>query len=104
MGSPWRTCDESGERLPADPLGGGIGRDQLGMGGFELLQFAVEGVVVGVGDLGGVEHVVAILVMPDQLAELRQPPFHVRRPACARGVDSATEPPPTPRGHPPTGT
>src|SRR5690606_10442637 len=41
----------------ADALGGGVGGDELGKAPFELDELADEGVVLGVRDLGRVEHV-----------------------------------------------
>jgi len=50
-------------------LGGGIGRDQLGVRGFDALELVHEGVVLGVGDLGSVEDVIKMLVMAEFGAE-----------------------------------
>ena len=55
--------------LPADALRGRIGRDQLGMLSFELLQLVHELVELGVGDLRIVEHVVAVFVVPNFIAQ-----------------------------------
>ena len=65
--------DDDGEffaRPGADALGGRIGREQFGMRGFERLEPAHQGVVLGVGQLGGVEDVVEIVVAVYLLAEL----------------------------------
>ena len=64
---------EAGQRLAADALGGRVGRDQFGMRCLQLLELAEESVVVGVGDLGAVEDVVAVLVMADQCPQLLDP-------------------------------
>ena len=45
----------------ADPLGGTLGRQQLGVGRFERLQLAKQPVVLRVGDLRRVEHVVGVV-------------------------------------------
>ena len=62
--------EKSFARLAADTLRGGIRRDQLGMGGLELLQFLHQPVEFGVADLGIVENVVAILVIANLVAKL----------------------------------
>ena len=64
-----RRFDESLARLAADALRGGVGRDQFGMFGFELLQLDHELVEFGVGDFGIVENVVAVLVVADFLPQ-----------------------------------
>ena len=53
----------------ARPLGGGIGGDEFGVGGFELDELLVEGVVFGVADEGGIEDVVAVEVVVELVAE-----------------------------------
>ena len=53
----------------ANPLGGRIGRDQLGMLGFELLQLVHQLVEFSVADLRIVKNVIAIFVVPDLVAE-----------------------------------
>ena len=58
------------ERLPANVLGGGVCCDQLRMPGFEVRQFAVEGVVFLVGDAGSGLLVVAPVMFFDEPAEL----------------------------------
>jgi hypothetical protein len=54
----------------ADALGGRVGGDELGVALFELPELDDEGVEVGVGDFGGVEDEVAVLVVGDLRAEL----------------------------------
>ena len=53
----------------ADALGGRIGRDQLGMLGLELFQLVHELIEFSVRDFRIVEHVVAIFVVADFVAE-----------------------------------
>ena len=56
-------------RLATHALGGGVGREEAGVLGFEGLE-AVHGLVVlGIGPLGGVEHVVEVLVVAEVFAE-----------------------------------
>jgi hypothetical protein len=52
-------------RLGTDTLGGRVGRDQLGMFGFQSLEFSEEPIVLGVRNLRIVEYVVAMIVMAD---------------------------------------
>ena len=63
----------------ADPLGGRIGRGEMGMFGFEGSQAVEQGVVLGVGDLWIVEDMVAAQVVVDGPAELLYLPLHVGR-------------------------
>ena len=56
--------------LAAHALGGRVGREQLGMRGFEALELVHQRVVLGVGDFGRVEHVVEMLVAADLVAQL----------------------------------
>ena len=56
--------------LAADALGGRVGGEQLGMRGLEALELVHQRVVLGVGDLGGVENVVEVLVAAEIGAEL----------------------------------
>src|SRR5204862_6711897 len=58
------------ERLAAHPLGRGVGRPQLGVLVLEPAQLVEESVVRVVADLGGVENVVAAVVMGDLAPEL----------------------------------
>ena len=60
---------EALDRLIADALRGAIGRDQFGMGGFELLESLDEAIVLGVGNLGGRLDVVFPVVAADFLAK-----------------------------------
>ena len=64
-----RHLDEALARLAAHPLGGRIGGDQLGMLGFERLEFVHQPVEFGVADLRIVEHVIAVLVIADLVAQ-----------------------------------
>ncbi len=64
-----RDFDESLARLAADALRRRIGRDQLGMRGLELFQLVHQTIEFGVADFGIVEHVIAVLVMPNLLAQ-----------------------------------
>ena len=68
-----RAVLDRGERLKgggADSLGGGVRRDELGEGSLEPAQFVQELVVLAVADLGRVEHVVAVVVVVDERAQL----------------------------------
>jgi hypothetical protein len=56
---------------PADALGGRIGRDEIGILRLEAFELVHERVELGIGDLGGGPPVVAVLVIPDLPAELR---------------------------------
>ncbi len=56
-------------RLVADPLRGAVGRDQLGMGRFKLLEPLHELVVFAVADLRRGGDVVQIVVTADFLAK-----------------------------------
>ncbi len=60
---------EALDRLVADALRGAVGRDQLGMLGFELLEPLDEPVVLAVGDFRGRLDVVLPVVVADFLAE-----------------------------------
>ena len=51
-------------------LGGGVGRDELGVPGFQGLQLPHEGVVFGIGDGGAVVDVVTDVVLVDLPAQL----------------------------------
>ena len=65
---------ELGERGGADPLGGRVGRGQLRILGLEGAELLHEPVVLGVRNLGLVEHIVAIVVVVDlgpQLVDAR---------------------------------
>jgi hypothetical protein len=61
------------EGLAAYALSGGVGGDELGVPGLEVLELVVEGVVLGVGDLRRVLHVVEAIVVADLLAQLLDP-------------------------------
>ncbi len=62
--------DEALPRLPAHPLRGGIRRHQARVPLLQLLEVLHQLVEFGVGDLRVIEHVVAVLVVADLLAEL----------------------------------
>ena len=68
-GRGMRNFDEALARLAAHALGGRVGGDQLGMLGLERLQLVHQAIEFGVADLGIVEHVVAVLVVADFLAQ-----------------------------------
>ena len=68
-GAGVRRLDEAVAGLAADTLGGGVGRDEFGMGRFERTQAIVERIVPGVGELGRVEHIVEMLVAAQLLAQ-----------------------------------
>ncbi len=61
--------DKALARFAANPLRGRVGRDQLGMSRLELLQLVHHAIEFRVADLRIVEHVIAILVMPDLFAQ-----------------------------------
>ncbi len=61
------------ERLAAHPLGRRVRRHQLGVLLLERLELAEERVVGLVRDLRPIEHVVQVLVLPQLLAQLRDP-------------------------------
>src|SRR5439155_16480555 len=63
------------DRAAGDALRGGIGRDELGVFGFQLLELVQQIVEFLVGDLRSVVNVVPLLVVPDRLAELLQTLF-----------------------------
>jgi len=76
--------EQLGHRRPAHPLSGAVGRDQFGEVGLQLLELPDELVVLEVGDLGLVEHVVAVRVVVDLLPELLDPRPRVGEPALLR--------------------
>ena len=57
----------------ADPLGGTVGADQLGMGGLEVQQLAVEPVVHRILHLRSIEHVVGVGSPIQQAAQFLGP-------------------------------
>src|SRR6266852_541738 len=61
--------DESFARLASHALRRGIWSDQVWILGFELLQFVDQAVEFRVADLRIIEHVIAVLVMPNLLAQ-----------------------------------
>ena len=70
IGCGWRTFSSSDTGSAADPLGGRVGGDQLGVLGLERAQLVEQRVVLVVADLGVVERVVAVVVVVDLLAQL----------------------------------
>ena len=64
---------EGGHRFRAHPPGGRVRCLQIGMRGLERLELAHQAVVLGVGDLGVVESMIAVVVVIDALAELGNP-------------------------------
>jgi len=56
------------QRRSTHALAGRIGSHQIGELPFELQKFAEETVVLGIGDFGTIEDVVAVIVVVDQLA------------------------------------
>ena len=60
-------------RGSSDDLGRRVGRDELGELLFERPKLDHQRVVVGVADLGLVEQVVALVVVPDLLCAGRRP-------------------------------
>lgn len=52
-----------------DPLGGGIGGDPGGVGGFEGAEFGKEAVIFVIADDGVIEDVVAVVVVVNLLAQ-----------------------------------
>ncbi len=79
------------------PLGGALGRDQLGMRGLQLDQLAPEPVVLGVADLGSVLGVVEIVVAVDLLPQGFDPGDHVGR-GRHRGSQDSNRAHPAPSG------
>jgi hypothetical protein len=71
------SLDEAFARLAAHALGWRVGRDQRGMLAFQRLQLVDQAVELGVGNLRVVEHVVAMLVVADLLAQLLRAPLDV---------------------------
>ena len=55
--------------LPSDPLGGRIGSDQLGMGRLQSPELPHELVELPIGNLGVVQHVIAVLVVANLLPQ-----------------------------------
>ena len=57
-------------RRRTDPAGGRVVGGDLGMLAFQRLEPAHQDVVLRVADVGGVEHVIAVVVMADLFAQL----------------------------------
>src|SRR5438309_8858177 len=83
---------ELGDRLGSDPLGGRVGRDELGMLALDRLELVVERVVGVIADLGIVEHVVAVRVIVDRLPELGDALGRIAR-LLGRGAHDSTHSP-----------
>jgi hypothetical protein len=64
-----RNFDESFTRFPAHPLSGRIRCDQLWMRRFQRFELPYQRVEFSVGDLGRVQDVIQILVVPQLLAQ-----------------------------------
>src|SRR5712692_5617660 len=65
-----------------DTLSGRVGREEFGMLGLERLEPAHQGIVLGVGQLGGVEDVVEVVVtvyLLAQLLDFRPPALDILR-------------------------
>ena len=54
----------------ADALGGRFGCDQIGLLGFQLLQPPHHPVILGVADLGPIQHVIQVLVVMQLFAQI----------------------------------
>ena len=67
---PMRDRMQLRDRAIADPLRGAVGRDQLGMLRFELLEPLEQPIVLSIVNLGRRLDVVFVIVMADLLAEL----------------------------------
>jgi hypothetical protein len=81
------------DRRRAHPLGRRVRRRQTGVVRLELGQLPHQHVVVVVADLGAVQHVVAVVMVVDQLAELFDPLSRltlVHRPDPTRDVQYTT--------------
>ena len=79
IGTRWRTSWKSPDGRRADRLGRRVGRGQLRVVRLELAQLHDEEVVLGVGDLGRVEHVVELVVARISAAQLLGPRRRLRR-------------------------
>lgn len=66
---------EGRERRAAHALGGRIAADQLRMLGFQRLEFVEQAIVFGVGDARLVEDVVAVVVLIQLSAQLKNAGF-----------------------------
>ena len=64
-----RNFDEPLARLAANSLRRRIRRDQLGMRRFKLLQFVDQAVKFRIADLGIIEHVIAVLMTSNLVAQ-----------------------------------
>ena len=62
---------EAFAEVVAHALGGGIGRDELGVLALQLLDFAVELIVLGIRDFGLGLCVIQLVVVAHNVAELR---------------------------------
>jgi len=65
------------QRQRPGALGGRIGRDPLRVGGFDLAQLGQKLVELGVADQRIIQHMVAVVVEVDLLAQVRQAQIQV---------------------------
>ncbi len=77
MGTRWTTGANRAEGAAPTVVVGESGHHQVGMVGLDGPQLAHQGVVLGVGDLGVVEPVVAVVVVGDQGPQLLGPGHRV---------------------------
>lgn len=75
-------CEEIGD-LPRDPLRRAVRRDEFREPFLEVGQLADQRVVLGIGDLGGVEDVVPIGVVVDGAAQFLDADLRIRALAVA---------------------
>ena len=73
IGTRWRTSWKRPDGAAPTACVGESGVASAGIVRLELPQLHHEEVVLGVGDLGRIEHVVQLVVVDDLLAELRRP-------------------------------
>lgn len=88
QGQHGHLMNDLGKRLegsPAHPLRRRVRRDQVGVGLLQLLELPEQAVVLGVGDGGIIEHIIAVVVVIDLLAQLRDALLDVYRRRHAHG-------------------
>src|SRR5262249_23014884 len=66
---------EAGDGLSADALRGTVGRDEVGVGGFELLEFVEKAVELAVGNLRPGLDIVEVVMTVDLAAQVFDPLF-----------------------------